>query len=357
MRILPLLLALVPLAASSEESAFRLHQDLVRQGFVVQGADDGRFEAARGKALAVTLDSNAPASRLLAPLGFELDGTTSFTLEVELTIDALAGGPDDFFQLAFGLASSATTGLNRTGTALPAPPWFVDDSDVWDSVEIAYFPNETFFGGPFLQPTVFGGATGSPFANFAANFGPSADLGDNSGDAVRALPLGAPLRLELRHDACLQLLTTRVHVLEGGRARELVTGLEPVDLSAVNATSTFRVDSFAIHAYRDLADFDPSTPSLEGRVRFHEARVVRHDGPVARVVPEPGGRGGALVRVLGWVNAPAPGDEVELAVVETGEPVVARGAGGGEAKLRIARSTLAAGATLDLLGCAVPVQP
>ena len=295
------LLSLVAAPLAAQPAAFHadFRRDPSKQGFTVQGADDDRFAWLRGRRLAVALDSNADGSRLLAPLGLELDGSAPFHLEVDFELGSVTASPDDFFQIAFGLCSSVTTGLNRTGTSLPRPPFFVDDSDVFDSIEFDYYPNVTIFGGPFLQPTVFGAATGSAFGNFAANFGPSADLSDNGPGEITELPLGRRLRAVMDYDACARRLVTRVLDVSGRAPVELETGLQPLDLSVLLATGAFRVDSFAVHASRDLADFDPSTPSLLAQLDVFEVTVRVPDAPSARLVPKALNAGArAPVRVM-----------------------------------------------------------
>ena len=86
----------------------------------------------------------------------------------------LAADPNGFFQISWGLWSSTTTGLERTGN----PASFAGDT--FELLEFDYFPNASpFFGGPFLSPTAFGVANpdapgfegqGS-FANAAFSFG------------------------------------------------------------------------------------------------------------------------------------------------------------------------------------------
>lgn len=317
MRFIPLALLLAVSAAAAGTPAFDadFRRDPARQGFVPQGDAESRFAWLRARHLAVTLDSNAPAARLVSPLGMSLDGTTSFRLEADFVIEGLDASPDDFFQLGFGLVNLGTTGLNRTGTSLPVPPFFVDDSDVFDSVGFDYYPNVTFFGGPFLQPTVFGAESGSAFANFAANFGPSSDLGDNGPGQVTELPQGRPLRVVMFHDACSQRLVTRLFDLGGHDPAELDTGIAPLDLSVLNATGTFTVDAFGIHAYQDLADFDPSTPSLLGEMEILRVSVEPVALPEARLLPralEEQPRSPARIRVRGAL----PG--ASLVLVESG---------------------------------------
>ena len=353
------LLALTPSSWSAEAARFDFRRDPERQGFVVTGVDDGRFDWSRGRELDVLLDSNAPGARLGAPLGTTLDGADSFVVEMDFRLDAIDASPDDFFQVSFGLVSSATTGLNRTGTSLSAPPFFVDDADTWDSLELAYYPNVTFFGGPFLQPTVFGANVGSPFSNFAANFGPSSDLGDNTGDQVTELPQDVPLRVRMVHDACRQRLVTTIFDLSGGQPAELETGIAPLDLSFLNATGTFHVDTLALNAYQDLADFDPSSRSLLARVAFLAARVLVLDAPSAIVLPRTlhaSADGDALVRIDGHAGLGAV-TLVEVAGAPVSLALAPHVTGQGSLLVRVPRALAAAGGlVLDVGGCLVPVD-
>lgn len=299
--VLPALILLGgPAAHASDAERLDLRRDPAKSGAVLTGVDDGRFDWSAPEGLSALFDSTLPSSRLALPLGRSLTGADSFALEVELELLAIEGGPDDFMQLAFGLINSATTGLNRTGTTAPPPIFFIDDSDTYDQIELGYFPNVTFFGGPTLQPAVFGEQVGSPFDNFAANFGPSADLGDNTADQLREWPLGRRVRVLLVHDACAQLLSTRLFDAKSGE--ELDAGLEPVDLRFLNAIGTFEVDSFAISLYRDHADPDPGTRSLFAHARFHSASLEVAETARASWSPRalnPDAQSEALLRVEG----------------------------------------------------------
>lgn len=355
---LPSLLLLVLLAAApvaAERLDFRRAPE--KLGAVVEGLDDGRFSWSPGEGLTALYDSTLPASRLRIPLDRVLTGGDHFRLSVELEILAIEGGPDDFMQVAFGLVSSETTGLNRTGTSAPPPVWFIDDSDTYDQIELGYFPNVTFFGGPTLQPAVFGAELGSPFDNFAANFGPSADLGDNGPEQLTEWPLGRRVRVELIHDACAQRLTTRLFDVATGK--ELDAGLQPVDLSFLNAAGTFTVDSFAISLYEDLADPDPSTRSLFAQVRFRSAELETAAPPAASWTPRAmneRARGEATLRVSGgaapWLEAggarlvSGAGESVELEPLRRGDGLA----------LRLPRETAFDGPwELELAGCRIPV--
>ena len=351
--VLLLLLA----AAPADAQRFDFHRSPEKLGAVVEGADDGRFSWRAGDALSALYDSTMPSSRLRLPLGRMLTGADDFRLTVELELAAVDGGPDDFMQLAFGLTNSETTGLNRTGTVAPPPVWFVDDSDTYDQIELGYFPNLTPWGGPTLQPAVFGANLGSPFDNFAANFGPSADLGDNGPGQITEWPLGRRVRVELVHDACAQRLTTRLFDAETGE--ELDAGLLPIDLGFLNAAGTFTVDSFAISLYRDHADFDPASRSLFADARFLRAELDTADAPVLSWSPRAlnaEANGDATLRLRGgaaaWLDAGAgtltgPGGAlVELELEARGASLAAR----------VPRETAADGPwTLEVAGCVLPV--
>jgi hypothetical protein len=358
-QVLALLMATSASAAAPPRVAVDFRTPASRRVVTIDGAHDGRFTWSR-EGLRLELDSNAPTSRAVVPLRMTLDGTTSFAVEVDLVLEDLQASPEDFFQVAFGLMNQTTTGLNRTGTSLNVPPFFVDDADCFDSVELAYFPNVTFFGGPFLQPTVFGAQVGpSAFGNFAANFGPSADLGDNGPGEVRELPTGVPLRVRMIHDACRQQLVTRVFDLSGRDPVELLTGIQPVDLSFLDATGTFTVDALALHAWQDLADFDPSTPSLTGHVLFQRASVERLAEPSARVLPRAinaRARGGARL----WVELPAGDEDPAIKLVSAGGvaldlPLDCRAAAPGAWTCDMPRGVIADPLVLDAAGCTLVV--
>lgn len=335
-------------------------RDVAPEAWSVEGADDGRFEWRPGGGVRVTSDSRDASSRLLAPLPFTLDGSTSFRVEVDFVLEDLDASPVDFFQVSMALVNRATTGLNRTGTALPAPPWFIDDADVFDAVEFAYFPNVTFFGGPFLQPTVFGAQAGSSaFWNFAANFGSSSDLGDNTGDQASELPLGAPLRVVMNYEACVQSLTTRVFELGRRGPVEIRTGIEPLDLASVNSTGTFRVDALAINAYHDGGDSDPSTPSLLSRITVERAVVERLAPPEARLVPPAiNERAGGPAHVL--VRGGDPGGGVRLVEVDgfpVDETLAAHAAGDRALRVDVDRIVAAAPFVIEVGGCRLSLEP
>jgi len=357
--VLALLVASTAAAAPPAGMTVDFRSPAARRAVTIDGADDGRFTFGR-EGLLLELDSNAPTSRAVIPLGATFDGTTSFEVDVDLVVEDLQASPEDFFQVAFGLMNSGTTGLNRTGTSLPVPPFFVDDADCFDSVEFSYYPNVTFFGGPFLQPTIFGEQVGaSAFGNFAANFGPSADLGDNGPGEIREIPTGIPLRVRMIHDACRQQLATRLYDLSGRAPVELLTGIQPIDLSFLNATGTFEVDAFALHAWKDFADFDPSTPSLTGHVLFQRASVEPLAEATARLLPRAvnsRARGAAHLRV----ELPAGGEAPEVVLESAGGAALdlaldCRTAGDGAWLCDVPRAALADPLVVEAGGCTLVV--
>lgn len=357
---LALTLASTVARAAGDGVSLRFH-DTRAEGWTLQGMADDRWEWSQGGGLDLASDSTKPSARLIAPLPFTLDGSQNFRVEMDLVLDELVASPDDFFQVSVGLVSATTTGLNRTGTSLPVAPFFVDDADVFDAVELAYFPNVTFFGGPFLQPTVFGRAAGpSAFWNFAANFGPSSDLGDNTGDEARELPQRTPLRFVMEHDACTAKLTTRIFDVSGKAPREIATGIEPLDLNLVNAIGTFSVDAFAVSAYFDAADFDPSTPSLRARIHVERAAIMRRLPLEARLAPtaiNADAKGGAHVIVS---NAPTDGAVVRLVDVNglaTDQVLEAHDAGSGRLLVSVARTVAAAPFAIEVGGCRLDLAP
>ncbi|MEM7245312.1 MAG: hypothetical protein AAF533_08205 [Acidobacteriota bacterium] len=232
---------------------------------------------AEAEALRVQLDSGEPSVRASWALPGTLDGNDDFRFGVVMTLEELIASPADFFQVAVALLNGTTTGLNRTGTA----PIF-GDADVFDMVEITYFPNVTAFGGPSLSPSIFGSELpgSDAFGNFAGVFGSASDLGDNQPPLIDALPTCVPLELVVEHSAGSGLLLTSVRRLDGPRSRVLFTGLVPLDLSGLHAADTFELDRAAVTSYFDAADFDPSTVSLQGEILIHELFVeARGEAP------------------------------------------------------------------------------
>lgn len=214
--------------------------------------------------LSVLLDSSLPTVRLQRPLGVTVTDADDFTLTTRFSLSVSAAGVEDFMQIAFGLVNSTLTGGNRTGTT----PSF-GDADTFHTVEFDYYPNLTAFGGPTLTPTVIGAQSGGSdiFGNFASIFGPDSDLGDNGAGLITALPENVVLEAGLDFDSATKTLTlTMSQVNPDGSLTLLNTGVPALSLAF--GGTPFSVDSLAIMAYFDAADFDPSTLSLEADATF-----------------------------------------------------------------------------------------
>lgn len=214
--------------------------------------------------LGVHFDSSLPTARYQRPLGVTVNNVTDFTLTTRFNFDLTQAGPDDFMQIAFGLVNSTETGGNRTGTH----PSF-GDADTFHAVEFNYYPNVAVWGGPTLSPAVFGEQVGSLdiFGNFAAVFGPGADLGDNGPGFITSLPEGVVLEAEMDFNSALQTLTlTLSQVNPDGTLTPLSTGVP--SLSLAFGGTPFSVDTLAIMAYFDAADTDDSSVSLIADATF-----------------------------------------------------------------------------------------
>jgi hypothetical protein len=216
-----------PLAGAGPNVFFAEGEPEARFAFLA--SEPAHFPGDREGTLRVLYDTTRPAARLSTPLGRTLTLADDFELGAIMTIrsEGFFASPDGFSQIAFGLWNARTTGMNRT--ALP--------SDSFDLVEFDYFPNVTPFGGPFLSPSVFGGAVGgNAFFNFAFR------------SAERALPLDVPLLCQLRYAAAERRLEVRVSRHRSGPFFERLPGATvAVDLSDIDPT--FVLDVLGIAGY------------------------------------------------------------------------------------------------------------
>src|SRR5436190_5714022 len=90
--------ALAPCGARAAGATTLRMRDTRAEGWVLQGADDDRYEWLRGGGLDLVADSTEPSARLFSPLPFELSGADAFRLEIDVTLDDIVASPDDFFQ-------------------------------------------------------------------------------------------------------------------------------------------------------------------------------------------------------------------------------------------------------------------
>ncbi len=244
--------------------------------------------------LTVFLDSSQPTIRLERSLGATLTQATSFSLTARFSFAITSAPSDQFMSISFGLVNQATTGFDRTGSNFD----FMSD-DVFDSVEVSYFPNVSPFGGPNLTPTIFGGQVpdGDAFANVAADFESTANLGDNT-TGIKELPQGATLQFTLDYTAASRVFTLTTQRVEAdGSLTLLDTENAPIDLdmppgfSSYDTARPFSVDALSIMAYRD-GFTTASDPSLIAELTFQQITL-------SSPVPEPAS---ALLLALGFAS-------------------------------------------------------
>jgi hypothetical protein len=208
--------------------------------------------------LTVNYNSTQPTSRLSIPLGTTVTGSDTFSLNATFTIrsENYQADPNGYMGiLNVALVNSATTGPDRTGDLSDFAV------DVFDNVEVTYWPNVAFWGGPYVGPTVFGANTGSNdgFSNFASWFGLDAQ--------EKTLPLDTPLEMTLVHDPEAKTASLTIQIVAGGTILDAV----PLDLSIISPT--FTVDSFAISMYNDGWTV-PSPASAVATVDFASIAVT-----------------------------------------------------------------------------------
>jgi hypothetical protein len=210
--------------------------------FAYVGSERPHFPGDRRGTLRVLYDTTLPTARIATPLARVLSVDEDFAFGAILTIRShgFDADPDGFAQIAFGLWNAHSTGSGRA--SFPA--------DTFDLVEFDYFPNLTSFGGPFLSPSVFGGAvSGNAFDNLVFV------------SKETALPLDVPLLCHFSYDAAARRLTLTVNRHDAGVRFTPIDGAEvAVDLTTLSPG--FLVDVLGIAAYSD------GTPALRAEVDF-----------------------------------------------------------------------------------------
>ncbi len=101
--------------------------------------------------LTVELNSSSPTARLDHPLGTTFSESSNFTVTADFTLNNIVAPANQFMEISFGLTNSSTTGGDRTGSI-----GNFSSDNTSNMVEFDYFPNPAF-GGPFLEPAIFGG--------------------------------------------------------------------------------------------------------------------------------------------------------------------------------------------------------
>lgn len=228
--------------------------------------------------LTALYDSSLPAGLFGFRLPRTLDETDAFTAAAVFVIDpdGFEADPNGFFQIAWGLWNTHTTGLNRTGDFTSFA------GNTFDLLEFDYFPNVSpFFGGPFLAPSLFGESTDvahpDSFANASFAFGLQVPL-----------PLGVPLLAVIQHEPGLDVAVVSVHRIVRPRRTVPVPGaVTLVDLSAL-ASRHYELDAVGLTLWND--GFGGPTPAVRAKLVFHSLVVER--GVVSDV--------DSLLRPRGW---------------------------------------------------------
>ena len=230
--------------------------------------------------LKVHVDSSLPTARFDMPLGTTLDDSSSFLLSARFSFHITAASPFQFAQFAFGLTNTAFTGGDRTGSFANA-----HSDNTYHTVEFDYFPNVSpSFGGPTLQPTVFGGPIGEAFDNFQSIPFGDGNLGDNAPD-ITELPQDTLLEAQLAYNGSAKTLTLSMYTVAGDNSlTTLATHQAPLDLNAFpflyDSSNPFLLDTLSIMAYND-GYTSSEDPSLVADVTYRGIHLA--------MVPEPSG--------------------------------------------------------------------
>src|ERR1051325_1938910 len=174
--------------------------------------------------LSVHLNSSLPTARLQRSLGSTVTDTDSFTLATRFRFSITSAPGNQFMQMAFGLVNSGLTGGDRTGSFAN----FGSDN-TFHTVEFNYFPNDSFFSGATLTPSVFGAQKngGDAFGNFASIFGSGSDLGDNT-VGITELPQNVTLEALLAYNGGTQVVPLTMNQINvNGSSTLLNTELPP----------------------------------------------------------------------------------------------------------------------------------
>ncbi len=222
--------------------------------------DDPAFPGDRAGSLTALYDATMPPARIGWPLPAPWTQDDPFVAAAVFVIDPtdFVADPFGFFQISWGLWSSGTTGLERTGT----PSSFAGDT--FELIELDYFPNVSpLFGGPFLSPIVFGEAdTDSPLFPFLGSF---ANLG--FGSVPSELPLGEPLIAILEHRPADDVVVASVHRITSAGGLVPVPGALALARLDSMPLRRYEVDRFGLTLWRD--GFSGPTPSVRAKLRVH----------------------------------------------------------------------------------------
>jgi hypothetical protein len=242
-------------------------------------------------------------SRLEFDLGQSYSQNDSFSFGATLTIKSagFTAESDQMMAISFGLMNSLTTGMDRTGAY--DGDAYNSERDTFDSIEWNFFPNESAFGWPTLQQTVFGSQLGdenSMFSHFAANFGEDEVAGYDTILAQEkanpdhplyenyyGLPLEVPMSITMAYNGATK--TVSMLVTDAGSGEVLVDNistLPDLDITApiggYGSVSHFSVDTLAITNYQDGRA--SGGPTLVAKIEYE---VVWFEEAQAAAVSEP----------------------------------------------------------------------
>ena len=285
-RLLPIacmsiMVGLCMTAVPAQPDLFRMAESFGSSPFIGNGGSwsvegggltSGQFlYDAQTHSLVTHVDSRLATTKLVRPLPRTLSGTDSFEFGALLRIDSngFHASPYGFFEIAFGLINSQTTGTDRVGVGS-------GNDDTYDALEWDFYPNVSpIFGGPSVGPTAIGGRSGSAwYDNFAFDFGPSTDLHNEIAAGLlppTGLPLDTPLKIRLRYDAADQTVALDIRAFEDGQWQTLPINVPPLDASGLDPS--FIVDQIAISLYNDPMNPSQQDPSLTATVRYSEIYV------------------------------------------------------------------------------------
>lgn len=216
-----------------------------------------------GGSVSALYDSSLPAALFGFRLPEPLDEHDAFTAAATFVLDpdGFSADPYGFFQIAWGLYNTRTTGLDRTGDFSSFA------ADTFDLLEFDYFPNVSpDFGGPFLSPTMFGEnanpAAPDSYSNASFTFGLQVSL-----------PFGVPLLAVIRHEPDLDVAVVSVYRIVRPRRTIPIPGAVTVlDLSAL-ASRKYDLDAVGLTLWND--GFGGPSPALHAKVAFHSLVVQR----------------------------------------------------------------------------------
>lgn len=227
----------------------------------------------QNRQLRAHLDSRLETTRLNLPIGSAISGQSACAYAVEFTFltEGFYASPYGFFQVAFGLSNSQTSGPDRTGGIGDGG----DDS--YDMIEWDFWPNVSpYFNSPNLGPTIFGGRVGdSLWNNFSFLFGDGTSLKDEIDEGLlppTGIPFDTRLRAVVTYDPLMQQVRTSLAALQNGRWEPLQIRVPPTPTNALNPY--FSCDQFSISLYYDPYNPGNDDPSLVCNLLFHKVEIM-----------------------------------------------------------------------------------